>query len=160
VGGETEEVTFSGLRDLVPEPFRHRLIFHGRVPHSDLAGLYRDAAVCVVPSRWDNSPYTVYEAMGCGTPVVGADVGGIGELVDHGKTGLLVPRDNPERLAAAVVSLLTDHRRRDAMSHIAQRRAVALFHPERVAEQTIELYRNALGRRSVRSMGGEARRGA
>jgi len=44
VGGETEEVTFSGLRDLVPEPFRHRLIFHGRVPHSDLAGLYRDAA--------------------------------------------------------------------------------------------------------------------
>ena len=62
----------------------------------------------VVPSLWDNSPNTIYEAMAAELPVVASRVGGIPELVVHGETGLLVPPGDAEALAKAVVALLKE----------------------------------------------------
>ncbi len=120
VGGETEEVTAAGLLARVPPALRPRVVFHGRVAHADLPAYYQRAAVCVVPSRWDNSPNTMYEAMGCGVPVVASRVGGIPELVADGETGLLVARDDAGALAAAVGALLADAERRARMGRAAR----------------------------------------
>ena len=146
VGGETEEVTAAGLLARVPPALRPRVVFHGRVAHADLPAYYQRAAVCVVPSRWDNSPITVYEAMGCGVPVVASRVGGIPELVADGETGLLVARDDPAALAGAVTVLLADAERRARMGRAARARAVACFDPDTIARQMLHLYRGAANR--------------
>lgn len=146
IGGETGEIDASTLRSYVSDALHPRLIFHGRVSHEELPNFYRRAAICVVPSRWDNSPNTVYEAMGCGTPVVACRVGGIPDLVMDGETGLLVPRDDPDALATAAISLLLDRNRMDIMGQKARTQAVARFNPEMIVDQTLRLYEEALTR--------------
>lgn len=80
-----------------PFQSKHQLLEH-----------YRRATLCVVPSYWDNSPNTVYEAMAAGKPVVASAVGGIPELVVDGETGSLVPPRDPYRLAEALTRLMSD----------------------------------------------------
>ncbi len=74
---------------------------------------YGAADLLLYPTRADNLPMVVQEALACGCPVVGEDVGGVGELVRSGVTGLLVPSGRPEAFAAGVCSLLehASHRR-------------------------------------------------
>jgi glycosyltransferase involved in cell wall biosynthesis len=81
---------------------------HPFVPKEALREQYRQADVCVIPSRWDNSPNTVYEAMAAGKAVVASRVGGIPELVLDGVSGLLVEPGQPGELANAMVRLLSD----------------------------------------------------
>jgi non-specific protein-tyrosine kinase len=145
VGGETPDVTAARLLAYIPAQLHERVVFWGHVAHADLPAHYRRAAVCVVPSRWDNSPNTVYEAMGCGTPVVASRVGGIPELVTDGETGLLVPPDDPAALAEAVTTLLADPDRRARMGCTAREQALARVEAATIAAQTLELYRAALG---------------
>jgi glycosyltransferase involved in cell wall biosynthesis len=60
------------------------------------------------PSLADNMPISILEALASGVPVISTDVGGIPYLVEHGKTALLVPMQNPQAMAVAIVSLLSD----------------------------------------------------
>ena len=87
----------------------HRVEFTGWVDHQDLGTLYRSARAVVVPSRWPE-PFGMVglEAMHHARPVIGFDVGGIPDWLDHEVTGLLVPEQDVAGLAGAVTSLLTD----------------------------------------------------
>lgn len=94
----------------------------GDMPQSDfrqykLGAIREDArmrafyAACdlfVCPSLQDNLPNTVMEAMACGTPVVGFEVGGIPDMIQHGETGALVPLGDVGALAAVIRALLAD----------------------------------------------------
>jgi glycosyltransferase involved in cell wall biosynthesis len=153
VGGQTEEVTAASLLAHIPPSLHRRVKFHGRVPRDSLPDYYRQAAVCVVPSRWDNSPNTVYEAMGCGTPVVASCVGGIPELVADGRTGLMIPPDDPVALADAIKSLLADPGYRARMGRAARDKAVGRFASAMIAAHALELYRMALDRRDTKCRG-------
>ncbi|HET7555973.1 MAG TPA: glycosyltransferase family 4 protein [Gaiellaceae bacterium] len=73
-----------------------------------LDALYRDASVFVLPSQFEAWGNAVAEAMGCGLPCVVTDVGGLPELVEDGKTGVLVPPRDADALAAALIALLSD----------------------------------------------------
>jgi glycosyltransferase involved in cell wall biosynthesis len=150
VGGETPEVTAASLLVHIPVVLHHRVRFHGRVPHDRLPDYYRRAAVCVVPSRWDNSPNTIYEAMGCGVPVVASAVGGIPELVADGETGFLVSPDDPAALADRVVTLLRGPSRAATFGQSARSVALARFTTSIIASCSEEIYRSAL-RRDTRS---------
>lgn len=81
-------------------------------PQEELAALYRAADVVVVPSRSETFGLVALEAQACGTPVVGARVTGLEEVVGEG--GLLVAGHDPRDHAAAVVDLLRDGQRRAA----------------------------------------------
>jgi colanic acid/amylovoran biosynthesis glycosyltransferase len=88
--------------------------FHGGLPHEQVLDLYRRAAVfclpCVVASTGDRDglPTAVLEAMALGVPVVTTAVSGLGELVVHERTGLVVPQRDPVALADALGRLLAD----------------------------------------------------
>ncbi len=81
----------------------------GRITdHRQLAQLYAEATVFCLPSRFDPFPGAIIEAMAHGLPCVSTTVCGIPEIVSDGDTGLLVPPDNPELLAGALLRLLDD----------------------------------------------------
>jgi len=91
-----------------------RIEFHGFVSESELVRQYSLADFTVVPSRWyDNSPMVIYESYARGTPVIGADIGGIPELIESGETGYCFEPDQPEALAERIVS------RRDEAAELA-----------------------------------------
>lgn len=82
----------------------------GRVSHDELPSYYRRAGVTVLPSLTESESFgmTLVEAMACGCPVVGSDVGGIPFVVRDGEDGVLVPPADAEALAEALAGVLTD----------------------------------------------------
>jgi len=74
----------------------------------DAMKIIKSSQVVVVPSRMESLPTTVKEAFYLNVPVVATNVGGIPELVKDNETGMLVPSENPDRLADAVNELLSD----------------------------------------------------
>lgn len=94
-----------------------RVRFLGAVPEDRVPRLLSEASVFVLPSvvqedgQMDGIPVALMEAMAAGVPVVASDLSGIPELVEDGVTGILVPPDDPEAVAAAVRSVLDRPRR-------------------------------------------------
>ena len=82
--------------------------FVGRLDRADMAALYRSASLMLNPSRTDNTPNSVLEAWASGVPVVSTRVGGVPFLVEHGRTGLLVPPRDAEAMAEAALSVLCE----------------------------------------------------
>jgi starch synthase len=108
------------------------------------------ATVFVCPSVYEPLGIVNLEAMACGTAVVASDVGGIPEVVDDGRTGLLVHYDAANEsafrvgLADAVNTLLGDPDRAKAMGAAGRERAVREFSWASVAKQTVSVYRSVL----------------
>src|SRR5207253_11522125 len=76
----------------IRRPPRSTLFPYTTLFRSQLAATLARWDALVVPSLWlESGPQVVYEAFGVQTPVIGSDLGGIGELVQHGRTGFLVP---------------------------------------------------------------------
>lgn len=77
--------------------------FHGRQTGDALFSVVRGARACVLASEWyENAPKSVLEAFGLGKPVIGADIGGISEMIEEGRTGWLFPSGNAGALAAVL----------------------------------------------------------
>jgi glycosyltransferase involved in cell wall biosynthesis len=119
----------------LPDALRRRLDAtpNVRVHHGLTAGspgirqLFRDADAFVLPTRLDLSPLATVEAMATGLPVVVSDVGGLPEMVVDGETGLVVPRDDPPALAAAIERLRADEGLRSRLADAGRRRAEEHF---------------------------------
>jgi glycosyltransferase involved in cell wall biosynthesis len=89
-----------GLRDAVT--------FLGRLERPQIVSLYQGADAMLNPSRVDNMPNSVLEALASGLPVISTNVGGVPYIVKDGQTALLVPRDDEVAMARAMVTLSTD----------------------------------------------------
>jgi glycosyltransferase involved in cell wall biosynthesis len=132
-----------------------RLIFAGA--RRDVPVLLSAYDLFVQPSLWEGFGLTVVEAMAVGRPVVASQVGGIPEIVRHGRDGLLVAPGDAGALADAIVDLLDDPERRARFAAEGRRRARTEFHIDRLVGETAALYRDALERRGVSASGTMAR---
>jgi glycosyltransferase involved in cell wall biosynthesis len=131
----------SQLRARVAPSVAERVSFLGRLVHPQFEEHLQRAHVFAHPAIWaDPFPLTVLEAIAVGLPVVAARTGGLPEMIDDEKTGLLVEPGDAPALAEAILRLLEDDSRRQAMGEAARRRAVALFAWDRVAEQMLHEY--------------------
>ena len=84
---------------------------------SELENLIKDASFSVYPSEWyENCPFSVMESQMYGTPVIGADIGGIPELIEHNATGILFKSGSVKELTNAISELWNDEDRRKKMS--------------------------------------------
>jgi glycosyltransferase involved in cell wall biosynthesis len=117
--------------------------FHGFV--HDMRGPLAGLDVLVQPSRADNLPLSILEAMAAGLPVIGTRVGGIPELVLDGETGLLVEPESPEALARALDSLAASAERRAELGSRARERVEEHFSADGVATRTVALYEELCG---------------
>ena len=117
----------------------------GEVPEADMPDLHRCADVFCLPTRGENHPLTVLEALATGRPVVATRVGGIPEQVDDGLTGLLVAASAPGELGSALGEMLGDGDRRAVAGVAARAAAEARFTREACARGHETLYRALAG---------------
>jgi phosphatidylinositol alpha-1,6-mannosyltransferase len=103
--------------------------FRGAVAQADLRDAYATARVFVMPSSGEGFGIVYLEAMAAGLPCIGAP-GAAEEIIEHGRTGFIVPEDPADRLVEALVCLLCDGERADTMGRLGAARVDAVF-PER-----------------------------
>lgn len=109
-------------------------------PSLDSAAGLRAIDIFVHPSWAEGFPYAVLEAMSLARPIVASDVGGIGEAVVHGQSGLLVPPRDSEALALALIQLLDEPARARALGEAALSRASSRFTRESMIEHLAGVY--------------------
>ena len=115
--------------------------FYGFQTAADVARLMARASLLVLPTLMDTSPNVILEAQIVGVPVITTGVGGVPELVEHGRTGILVPPGSPEELSAAILESLRNPKAAQALADAAQSRALAERRPETQAAKLIDVYR-------------------
>lgn len=126
--------------------------FTGRLDPDAMAALYREADLVLNPTRVDNMPNSVLEAMASGVPVISSAVGGVPFVIENGVTGLLVRPDDPQAMADAAISLLDAAPRRAALREKALAEVARYAWPE-----VAPLWRDAYGRLIERGRGKLAR---
>jgi glycosyltransferase involved in cell wall biosynthesis len=107
-----------------------------------MAMVYNAADLFAIPSREDNLPNTVAEAHLCGTPVVGFDRGGVGEMIENDVDGILVRNVSASALASAILQALSKTWNEDRISTLARER----FGRLRIAQMHKDLYSQSLSR--------------
>jgi glycosyltransferase involved in cell wall biosynthesis len=124
--GVAQAVRFLGFRDDVPE-------------------VTAALNVSVLPSiDCDASSAVLKEALACGVPAVATSIGGAAEILEDGVTGLIVPPHDPARLATAILTLLDDPEKARAMGRRGSREVAARFNPERLADETLAVYKRVV----------------
>jgi glycosyltransferase involved in cell wall biosynthesis len=131
----------SELRDLARQ-HGDAILFLGH--RRDMPQLFAASDLVVLPSMAEGLPTVLIEAAAAGRPVVATRVGGVSEVVEHGRTGLLVPPSEPEALAEAIAKVLLDEdmaRRfgQDAKELARERFSLALH-----AQHTVNLWSEVL----------------
>ena len=106
--------------------------------------LMASARMLVAPSRWETFGNAVAEAMALGVPVVATRCGGPEDLIESGVSGVLVPVDDIDALARAIIALLSDDGSRKQMGAAAQRKAVQ-FSASAVAGRYLERFKTLVG---------------
>ena len=109
----------------------------------DVAELLAAADLCVLPSRWEGSPFTGQEALRAGTPLVCTRAGGMPEL--FGAAAEMVPVGDAAALADAVVRVLTDPERAKELAEAGPRQAAGWPDEAATARQAVAVYRELLG---------------
>ena len=119
--GLTNKVCFVGKQDAFIPLLQHSHLF-------------------LLPSSTESFGLAALEAMSCGCPVIASDVGGLGEVVLHGKTGYLAPLGDTEKMAAYALELLQDQEQHQAFSRASRQRAVDEFPLERIVSRYEDYY--------------------
>lgn len=130
------------LNKKISQNLVNRVTFHKYIPYSDLINFYHSAHMFVFPSVWDE-PFgmPIIEAMACGLPVVATRGGGIPEIVEHGKTGLLVEKGDSNGLADAMRGLLGNEHSMQPINEAGRQRVVERFSWDRTSEDLLAAYR-------------------
>jgi glycosyltransferase involved in cell wall biosynthesis len=116
--------------------------FLGRV--APVSSAFERAQIVVVPSFGEGFGLVALEAMERGRPVIASAVGGLPEIVDDGRTGVLVSPGDADALATAIRELLREPARAEALGRAGRARAVEQFSQERCTDRIETLYRSAL----------------
>lgn len=122
----------------------------GGVPYDAIPKELEGSDVCVFPSDWEASGYVCLEAMAAARGVVGSSAGGMAEIIEHGRTGLLVPPRDPRAIAEAILTMLRDPVRRMAMGRAAREHVTAAYAPEVIGPLQEATYARAVARANVR----------
>jgi glycosyltransferase involved in cell wall biosynthesis len=119
---------------------KHKIDYLGTVESRVLVKWYQNASVFVLPSLYEPFAVVILEAMSCGTPVIATYVGGIPEIVKSYKNGILVPANDPLRLAEAVDYLLDNRDIRTRFGNSARELVIRNFARELLTKKLCTIY--------------------
>jgi glycosyltransferase involved in cell wall biosynthesis len=141
IAGQGED--FERYRRMMKNPERF-LVDNEHISEERTTEYFQRAAVVVLPYIEASQSGVIPLAYSAGKPVVATTVGGLPEMVEHGRTGLLVPPRDVPQLADAVVRLLLDRKLRREMGICGKKKMEAECSAERVAQKTLDVYRRAV----------------
>jgi len=106
--------------------------------------ILQESKLLIVPSRQESLPQVIKEAFYLKVPVIATDVGGVSELVEHNKTGILVPNENPEKLKIAINELLENFELQKILKQNAYNFILENFTWEKLLPKYTKFYKNLL----------------
>lgn len=128
IAGVSDNVTFIGMRKDIPE-------------------LLSTCDIFVMSSLWEGLPITLLEAMAMAKPIVATSVGGIPEVIENGKDGILVPPKDPEALADAIIYLLRNKEKAKEMGIAAMKKVEEQYSASVVVRKLEQLYEELLSKK-------------
>ncbi|WIG98106.1 glycosyltransferase [Myxococcus sp. SDU36] len=140
IGGDTQTGPFGRsmrewLERRITPNWKHRFHFESPRPRAELAAAIAEATVCCFPSRWENFPNVCLEAMSTGSLVVGSDAGGMAEVIEDGRSGLLFRTGDSAHLAEVLEKALTTPSLQHAVREAAPARIAAYCQPASIVRQ-------------------------
>jgi glycosyltransferase involved in cell wall biosynthesis len=111
---------------------------------SEMFQMFRRAQLCVLPSEWENFPVALLEAAVFRVPVIASNVGGIREIVDDDKTGLLVHHGHAD-LARAILEMVTNEYRAKILADASFVKVTSEFSALRMAQNHLRVYETVAG---------------
>ncbi|MFG1342084.1 glycosyltransferase [Xanthobacter autotrophicus] len=140
----------------LPGPLEPHVTNIGWLEREGVYSQMKSCDVLVIPSRWEGFGLVAIEALSLGVPVVAAAVGGLREILDDGRYGLVVPPEDPEALRAALLSLDANIRAR--LSAMGRMRFESAYSGERMVREIDAVYAEALAQREKVCTPGRSRR--
>ena len=129
---------------LVEQARKHRVLkatrYVGRLDHDELLAVLHRADAAVLPSHYEPFGLVALEAAAAGTPLVTSNIGGLGEAVINGETGMSCPPRDVTRLAKAVIAVLDDPAAAQRRAMAARQRLTSDFDWQTVADETAQVY--------------------
>ena len=117
---------------------------HAPLPQDELRKVYNQASIVILNSFEEGFGLALSESMLCGAAVIGTESGGITDIIQHEKTGLLVPIDNPEKLSDAILRLSEDKQLRENLSKNGHDFATSTYQSKPLAGRYAEIIKEAL----------------
>jgi len=117
-----------------------RIHLLGRQPWERTIRLIRGSDALVLSSRVEGLPTVLLEAMAVGTPVVATEVGGVPEMIESGKEGLLVPANDVQSLVGGIISIISDKRIGPSLAINARRKVEKTYSWDAVLPRYLEIY--------------------
>ena len=110
----------------------------------DIEKLMKSTKLFVLPSRWEGLPLTILEAMSSRTSIIATKVGGIPEVIENGKEGILISPEDPEALAKAIAELLKDRELRVKLGINAYKKVKEKYSIEAYTKNILEFYKSLI----------------
>jgi glycosyltransferase involved in cell wall biosynthesis len=126
------------------EKLRGSIHYLGRLDLTDIRSLLSQTDIFLIPSLWENCPYSCLEAMAAGRAIVSTDQGGMPELIRDGQNGLLASTGDPTTFISCLERLIEDRPLRERLGSAARRTIEELYSDTRIARMSIDYYRECL----------------
>jgi len=110
----------------------------------DIEKLMKSTKLFVLPSRWEGLPLTILEAMSSGAGIIATKVGGIPEVIQSGKEGILISPEDPEALARVITELLKDRELREKLGINAYKKVKEKYSIEVYSKNMLEFYKSLI----------------
>lgn len=124
------------------QQFKNRVFFYDGFTYEELPYLLKEGEIIILPSLFESFSYTCIEAMAAGKAIVGSSNGGMKDLIENGKTGILVNPDDADEIYDAINVLITKPLVSFAMAEQARGQIKTTKRNEMVLNQTVVLYRS------------------
>lgn len=125
--------------------------FKGVFEPQNLHLVLQEADIVVLPSRYDSFGLAACEAMAAGKPVVGSIHGGMAEIIEHGKSGLVVNPSQINELQRAIESLIQDTKLRQQLGQSARERIKTMLAPEKIIQKQVDIYQQFIRNKQIKN---------
>ncbi len=132
------------LKQISDSGLKRQVVFTGYIPHREVMAWMKEMDIFALSSLHEGSPNALIEAMACELPIVASQVGGIVDIVEDNKNGLLVPTDDADMLSQKLQLLLEDMELRKRIGRAGKKKVANQFSLAQETENWIDIYRRVL----------------
>ena len=126
--------------------YSDRIEIKGRVPLKEIAGELEHIDIIVLPSVWENFPYTCLEAMSAGRAIIASKEGGMSEMLNGGECGILVDPIDQNEMASRMIKLIEDKELRKRLGKKARQRVFEEYSIDKIGRRKEEVFKIAMER--------------